>query len=172
MHLQPPQLFGTRLWQPRQDGATSGVGFDELLRCPQPLCWGVGSYPDEVFLRYSQFHQSGCMGTFWRPYEKDLAATRYQPRQSGGQQAPFTQGRLRLQQFRQGVAWPTTAGQLRIERLEAGCNDCLARLADVRAPPNRLSNTARKLPDFKRLRRRLAGRRSGVDNPLEGGRHW
>ena len=77
MDLKTPNLLGTRLGQPSQDGTAPWIGFDKLLSAPKPFCWRVGGNPDHVFFGNAELDQTGYMGTLGWTHQQDLATSNH-----------------------------------------------------------------------------------------------
>ncbi len=169
MDLQAAKLFGAGLWQPGQDSSTPWIGLDQLFGGPQALGGSVSSNPDQALLRNTQLGQAGGMGTLGWTHQQDLAATGHQRGQCGGEQPPFAQGGLRLQQFGQCIAGPATAWQFGVQHAKTTGHHGLAGLAKVGAAPDRLGDVARKFTGIKRMCSAITRCGCCIDNLLEGG---
>lgn len=169
-HLQAPELLRPGLWEPGQDG-TGGVGAQQLLRAPEPLRGRLGLYPDELGLLDAEVAQAGKMRALGRTNDNHRAPALDELAKRRADEAPFQQRGLRLQDFNEAAAGPTSIRQLGVQGLKAGGHHGRSGMPELVAAPQGVSEFGRQ-PAMRRgsvltrrkqvWRRRLRGARRGL----------
>lgn len=143
LHLQTANLLGSRLRQPRQDGARR-IGLDHLLGRPKPVCRRCGIDPDHLVRRKTQLRQASYMGLFRRCHQIKAASFAGKGWNGWPKKSPFADGRLRCQKLRQTSGGPTAPGQLRIQHRKAGGNRGWIFATQLRAAPQSFCHMGRQ----------------------------